>query len=70
VYFRRGTLSAFPSERKYRVVGIRTDKTRVTLAEGLTRDQAIAVVKDLTEPRAFVSVAVEPESEHAIPTPE
>jgi hypothetical protein len=63
-------LGASPCDRKYRVVGIRTDKTRVILAEGLTRDQAVAVVKDLTDPRAFVSVQIEAESEQPMPAPE
>ncbi len=52
----------FPSERTYRVVGVRTDKTRVILAERLTKDRAESVVQSLVDSGAFAEVLVEPES--------
>jgi hypothetical protein len=55
-------MPARPSEGTYRVVGVRTDKTRVVLAEGLTRDRAQAVAKSLADSGAFAEVLVEPES--------
>jgi hypothetical protein len=55
-------MSAFPSEGTYRVVGVRTDKTRVILAERLTKERAESVVKSLADSGAFAEVLLEPES--------
>jgi hypothetical protein len=51
-----------PTEGTYRVIGVRTDKTRVILAEGLTKDRAESVVQSLADSGAFAEVLVEPES--------
>jgi hypothetical protein len=51
-----------PSAGTYRVIGVRTDKTRVILAEGLTKDRAESVVQSLADSGAFAEVLVEPES--------
>jgi hypothetical protein len=47
----------------YRVVGVRTDKTRAILAKGLTKDRADAVAKSFANSPAFSEVRVERESD-------
>jgi hypothetical protein len=48
---------------KYRVVGVRTDKTLAILAKGLTKDRAEAVATSFANSPAFVEIRVEPETE-------
>ncbi len=56
-------MAADSSPSTYRVIGVRTDKTRVDLGKGLTMDRARAVLKALSGTNAFAELLIEPESE-------
>jgi len=48
---------------RYRVVGIRTNRTQVTLARGLSMHGALSVLEAMSDTGAFTGLQIEPETQ-------